>query len=57
MLAIGSVDPELVQIEARRTLGRPESAIVLPDPLAGYDRPLPGLSAYDSLLGAPRCLA
>lgn len=57
VLAIGSVDPELVQIEARRTLGRPESILVLPAPLQRYERPLPGLAAYDSLLEANRCLA
>jgi transposase len=57
VLAVGSVDPELVQIEARRTLGRPETVILLPAPLTHYDRPLPGLAAYDRLLEAPRCLA
>jgi transposase len=57
VLAIGSVDPELVRIEARRTLGRPESVMVLPDRLERYERPLPGLSAYDGLLEANRCLA
>jgi transposase len=57
VLAIGSVDPELVRIEARRTLGRPEPVIVLPERLERYERALPGLAAYDHLLEAPRCLA
>lgn len=57
VLAIGSVDPELVRIEARRTLGRTDPVIVLPDPLRRYDRPLPGLSSYDRLLEATGCLA
>jgi transposase len=57
VLAIGSVDPALVQIEARRTLGRPAPVLVLPDPLPHDDRPLPGLDAYDSLLEVSRWLA
>jgi transposase len=57
VLAIGSVDPELVRIEARRTLGRPEPVIVLPERLARYERPTPGLAAYDGLLEAQQCLA
>jgi transposase len=57
VLAIGSVDPELVQIEARRALGRPDPVLVLPEPWPCSDRPLPGLAAYDSLLEASRCLA
>jgi hypothetical protein len=59
VVAIRSVDPELVRIEARRLLGRPESerALALPDRLERYERPLPGLASYDSLLEANRCLA
>jgi transposase len=57
VLAIGSVDPELVRIEARRTLGRPDPVIVLPERLERYERSLPGLTAYDRLLEANRCLA
>jgi hypothetical protein len=30
---------------------------MLPDPLGRYDRPLPQLAAYDSLLETSRCLA
>src|SRR5205807_4623756 len=57
VLAIGAVDPELVRIEARRTLGRTDPVMVMPDPLRRYDRPVPGLSAYDRLLEVNRCLA
>lgn len=57
VLAIGSVDPELVRIEARRTLGHPDPIVVLPAPLQRYDRPLPDLTDYDRLLEANRCLA
>jgi transposase len=57
VLAIGSVDPELVRIAARRTPGRPEPLIVLPERLERYERPLPTLAACDSLLEANQCLA
>lgn len=57
VLAIGAVDPELVRIEARRTVGRPDAVIVLPERLEHYERPVPDLGSYDSLLEAQRCLA
>lgn len=57
VLAIGSVDPDLVRIEARRTQGRTDPLLVMPDLLRRYDRPPPGLSPYDSLVEASRCLA
>ena len=52
-LATGSVDPALVVIEARRAADRP--AVVLPlEPLARYDRPLPAIAHYDTLLAVAR---
>jgi transposase len=53
-LAAGAVDPALVVIEARRTAAdRP--AVILPlQPLARYDRPLPAITHYDTLLAVAR---
>jgi hypothetical protein len=53
---IGSVDPALVAIEARRIADRkaPVPVVVRPR-LEGAERPMPTLSAYDGLLaGAAR---
>ena len=50
-LRVGTLDPALVAIEARRSL---EEARVVPksDPaLAHYDRPAPSVAHYDELLG------
>jgi hypothetical protein len=47
---VGSVDPEVVAVEARRSLGRALPAPVLGESLAAFDRPAPSLSAYDALL-------
>lgn len=51
---IGSVDPALVAIEARRIAdGRGPTGVVLgrTDPLRRFDRPAPLLAGYDALLG------
>jgi len=50
---MGSVDPALVAIEARRIAdGRgPTGALVERAAVRRFDRPTPGLSAYDALLG------
>ena len=47
-LGAGSIDPEVVAVEARRSAERRE-----PVPVAGlslFDRPLPTLAHYDELL-------
>ncbi len=50
-LRVGSVDPAVVMVEARRaTEQRPEPAAV--ENLSRFDRPKPSLRAYDDLLGA-----
>ncbi len=49
-LSVGSVDPEVVMIEARRAAGRAEARVVPIGSLARYDRPAPSLDGYDSLL-------
>jgi hypothetical protein len=52
-LAIGSVDPEVVAIEARRIHPRRPAAPVVPIGTGARDvRPVPRLSGYDSLLAA-----
>ena len=48
-LDVGSVGPEVVAVEARRSLGRPLVAPVVNDSWA-FDRPAPTLSGYDALL-------
>lgn len=53
-LAVGSVDPALVVIEARR-LAPGRAAVVVPiGTLARYDRPLPTITHYDTLLAVAR---
>ena len=48
---VGSVDPALVAIEARRIAdGRREAAIVERPALRRFDRPAPNLAGYDALL-------
>ena len=47
---VGSIDPEVVAVEARRSLGRSVAAPVISESLAAFDRPAPTLSHYDALL-------
>jgi transposase len=49
-IGVGSLDPEVVAVEARRSLGRHEPAPVISESLAAFDRPAPTLSGYDELL-------
>jgi hypothetical protein len=49
-ITVGSIDPEVVAVEARRSLGRPVPVPVLSESLAAFDRPAPSLSVYDALL-------
>jgi transposase len=52
-LAVGSVDVEVVEIEARRQV-EDRDAVVIPfgEHLARFDRPTPSLTRYDTLLEA-----
>jgi hypothetical protein len=51
-LAVGSVDPKVVAVEARRVAdARPPAPVVPIGDAARYDRPAPALGAYDGLLG------
>jgi hypothetical protein len=50
-LGVGSVDPEVVVIEARRAQ-RPEAAVVPIGALTRFDRPAPTIAHYDQLLEA-----
>jgi hypothetical protein len=53
-LTVGSTNPELVAIEARRLTEAPLAPVVpIRVALARYERPTPGLDGYDSLLGQP----
>jgi hypothetical protein len=53
-LQVGSTDPELVAIEARRLLEAPLAPVIpIQQALARYERPTPGLDGYDSLLEQP----
>jgi transposase len=53
-LRIGSVDPDVVIVEARRTVADGTHAPVIPiGVLARYDRPAPTIDHYDQLLEAP----
>jgi Mu transposase, C-terminal domain len=53
-LAVGSVDVEVVEIEARRLVEDRDTAVVIPigEHLARFDRPTPTLNRYDALLEA-----
>jgi hypothetical protein len=56
-LAVGSVDPALIAIEARRHLDTALAPVVPIEQalaLARYDRPAPGLDGYDHLLQPQR---
>ena len=48
----GSVDPQVVIIEARRLATDTSAAVVPIGALARYDRPAPSLDSYDALLRA-----
>jgi hypothetical protein len=50
-LSVGSIDPEIVALEARRSLGRAAPVVLENESLAVFDRPAPTLSHYDELLG------
>jgi transposase len=50
-MTTGSVDPEVVAVEGRRSLGRPVIAPVTDQTLTAFDRPAPALAHYDALLG------
>jgi hypothetical protein len=50
-LSVGSVDPEVVAVEARRSLGRAVPVALENESLAVFDRPTPTLAHYDDLLG------
>jgi hypothetical protein len=52
-MAVGSVDPEVVAIEARRA-GEADGTVAVVTPLGArsLDRPAPGLDGYDTLLAA-----
>ncbi len=51
-LAVGSVDPEVVAIEARRLAERRRAVVVPIDVGSGGSRPAPTLDSYDDLLAA-----
>jgi hypothetical protein len=50
-LSAGSIDPAVVAVEARRSIGRPEAVVAIDESLAVFDRPVPALDRYDVLLG------
>ena len=50
-LVTGSIDPAVVAVEARRSLDRHPVAVVMDETLTTFDRPLPALDRYDTLLG------
>jgi len=53
-LKIGSTNPELVAVEARRLQEAPLAPVVpIEQALARYERPTPALDGYDSLLAQP----
>ncbi|MBW3615776.1 MAG: hypothetical protein KY439_10785 [Actinobacteria bacterium] len=54
-LVVGSVDPEVVVIEARKTSERAVAPVVPIGALNRYDRPKPTLNGYDTLLEASSC--
>jgi hypothetical protein len=51
-MGVGSVDPAVVVIEARRAAGDVSAPVVPIGALARFDRPAPSLSGYDELLQA-----
>jgi hypothetical protein len=51
-LDVGTIDPEVVVIEARKASERADAPVVPIGALARYDRPKPTLTGYDTLLEA-----
>lgn len=52
-LAVGSIDPAVAIVEARRSLGQTVDGLVpIEKALLAFDRPAPSLSQYDDLLEA-----
>ena len=51
-LRVGSVDPAVVVIEARRASVDTSAPVVPIGALCRFDRPAPGLADYDTLLEA-----
>ena len=51
VLSVGSVDPELVAIEARRSLETTPLSVLGNPSLAAFDREEPTIAQYDQLLG------
>jgi hypothetical protein len=49
-LGVGSVDPEIVIVEARRAADDRSGVVVAIGALSRFDRPAPTLQAYDTLL-------
>jgi len=49
-VAAGTLDPQVVIIEARRATGEQVAPVVPIGALARYDRPTPSLGDYDDLL-------
>jgi transposase len=49
-MAVGSVDPDVVTVEARRSTERPGGGPVSVPGLSRFDRPTPSLDDYDDLL-------
>ena len=49
-LAVGSVDPEVVVVEARRAADDRSGVVVAIGVLSRFDRPVPTLDACDALL-------
>jgi hypothetical protein len=50
-MSAGSLDPEVVAVEGRRSIGRPVTVQVTEQALTAFDRPTPTLARYDDLLG------
>lgn len=54
---VGSVDPDLVAIEARRIVAHGRTTATVADrtgPVPGWNRPVPALAGYDALIGGVR---
>jgi transposase len=49
-LAVGSIDPDVVIVEARRAAEQTSVLAPVPPGLARFDRPKPSLAGYDNLL-------
>jgi len=53
-LSVGSVDPAVVLVEARRFIGHKPAPLIAIESLRRFDRPAPSLSAYNELLEASK---